>query len=110
MSRFDRAIDDFIVAKFVSDEGLNPSQEYSPEVDGDQSDITVLQADMGWVCSCWSDWTRDDSFEITALVKTKGREVEFVYGTWGSLPYMIEELDEYCINDSCYYESEDYKS
>lgn len=88
--------------------GKDDAHEYSFEVDGGPSDITVLQADMGWDCGCYSSWTRYDTFEITALIKTKSREVQFVYGYWGGFPAMIEELDEYVNNDSCYYKSDGY--
>jgi hypothetical protein len=116
VSRFDDAVDEFIISKFMSNDGrlqmyeTNNAYRYSYEADGGLSDIKVLQADMGWECACYSSWTRDDTFEITALIKTKSREVQFVYGTWRDFPDLITELDEYINNDACYYESEEYNS
>lgn len=110
MSRFDEAVDAFIIDKFMNNEGsyqyYNTDQRaYNPEYDGDASDITVVSADMGWNCECYSEYTRDDMFEIMALIKTKYREVKFSYGTWGDFPEFIRKLDQY-INNDCYYEGE----
>lgn len=116
MSRFDDAVDEFIISKFMSNEGRlqryhkDDIHNYNFEADGGPSDIAVIQADMGWECGCYSSWTRDDSFEITALIKTKSREVQFIYGTWAGFPDLITELDEYINNDTCYYDSEEYNS
>lgn len=116
MSRFDDAVDEFIISKFMSNDGrlqmyeTNNAYRYSYEADGRPSDIKVLQADMGWECGCYSSWTREDTFEITALIKTKSREVQFIYGTWSDFPDLITELDEYINNSTCYYESEEYNS
>lgn len=116
MSKFDKAVDDYIISKFMSNDGrlqgfeANNAYRYLYEADGSPSDITVIQADMGWDCGCYSSWTRDDSFEITALIKTKSREVQFVYGRWSEFPDIITELSEYINNNECYYESEEYRN
>ncbi len=111
MSKYDEAVDSFIIDKFMARDNYRwggYQEEYNEEYDGVKSDITVIQADMGWDCGCYSSWTRDDTFEITALIKTKYREVKFVYAYWGDFPKLIEELDEYMEN-GCYYESEEYR-
>ena len=116
MSRFDEAVDQFIISKFMENDGRlqqfeqNNAYRYSYEADGGPSDIKVEQADMGWECGCYSSWTRDDDFEITALIKTKSRTVQFIYGTWRQFPEIITELGEYINNDTCPYEQEDYES
>ncbi|HEY6020049.1 MAG TPA: hypothetical protein VIY48_09150 [Candidatus Paceibacterota bacterium] len=105
MSRFDDAVDQFIVSRFVGNEGrfqyLDGEHKYRPDEDGLPSEITVLQADMGWDCGCYSSYTRDDTFEITALIKTKSREIQFSYGNWGDFPSLITDLDEYINNYTC---------
>lgn len=112
MSRFDDAVDEFIIAQFMANEGRlqryrkEDVHNYNYQTDGGPSDITVLQADMGWECGCYSEFTRDDSFEITALIKTKSREVRFIYGTWRDFPDFITKLDEY-MESTCSYDEDD---
>lgn len=115
-NKFDDMVNSWIVTKFISNEGRQvpysgtPAHRYDGNVDGFFNDITVLEADMGWECGCYSSWTREDDFEITALLQTKTRTVQFVYGTWREYPDFIQELAEYKNNETCPYEREDYES
>lgn len=107
-NQFDDLVNSWIISKFMEGDGRqqqygnNNAYKYNYETDGSFNDITVTSADMGWDCGCYSSWTRDDTFEVTALLKTKGREVQFVYGTWLEFPDFIQELDEYKnLSDFC---------
>jgi len=115
-NKFDDMVNSWIITKFIANDGRQQSYEgsnpfrYNEDADGFFNDITVLEADMGWECGCYSSWTRDDDFEVKALIKTKSRTVEFIYGTWREFPDFIQELDEYQNNLTCPYEQEDYES
>src|ERR1041385_5913747 len=77
MDNVDEHIKELVKAKFLED-----GYYYKPELDGSSDDISVLKTDMGWVCGCYSDWTRDDNFIVRAEMKTLTRTVEFAYNTW----------------------------
>lgn len=98
----DEKIDDWILEKFLWHGGYDKSKH------GTIKSIKVVSVDMGWDCACWSDWTRDDTFELTAQFESDAGKFEWTYGRWGDLPTFIEELDEYINGNGCYYESEEY--
>lgn len=102
MAALDEQVNGWILEKFFE------SSRYEPTIHGEHDDVTVVAADMGWDCGCYSSWTRDDDFRVTAKLATKGGNTEFTYGRWVDFPQFIEELDEY-INRTCYYESEEYR-
>lgn len=103
MALIDEQIKAWLIEKFLVD------NMYSYSLHGGEDEISVIKADAAWECFCWSDWTRDDTFEVTALLSTRAGEVSFRYGYWGDFPQFIEELDEYINNNACPYESEEYR-
>lgn len=103
MALIDEQVNAWLIEKFLD------STKYSYSLHGDEDEISVIKADAAWECLCWSDWTRDDSFELTALLSTRAGEVSFRYGAWAGLPQFIYELDEYINGNDCYYESEEYR-
>lgn len=74
---------------------------------GPVRNIRVLSVDMGWECGCWSEFTRNDQFEMVALLEGDKGQFTYRYGRWGDLPSFIEELDEYINGDTCPYEEDD---
>lgn len=106
---FDVLVADWLKAKFLAsgDWGYG-YPEYDKNKHGEPSEISVTSADAGWDCYCYSSYTRDDQFELTAIIKTRAGNVEFRYGRWGDFPDFIEELDEYRNGNECYYESQEY--
>lgn len=77
------------------------SNKYSPIAHGEKDQVTVVTVDMGWDCGCYSSWTRDDTFEVTAKLNGKGGNFEYRYGYWADFPQFIEELDEYINGNHC---------
>ena len=58
--------------------------------------LSVQNVECGWECVCYSCYTRDDAFEMTAHVGCEcGVEMRWVYGYMYDLPSFIEELDGY---------------
>jgi hypothetical protein len=101
MTALDEHVNEWLKEKFLQ------SSHYYPATMGEPEDISVLEADMGWECGCYSEFTRDDTFVFRAKIrKGDGTVFEWSYGHWWDLPSFIEELDEY-INDSCPYSEED---
>lgn len=82
---------------------------YDPARHGSKEAISVVTVDQGWECGCYSSWTRDDTYVLTATIATERGEYDFRYGTWGDFPSFLEELDEYINGNGCYYESEEYR-
>jgi hypothetical protein len=69
---------------------------------------SIRNVECGWSCGCYSCYTRDDYFEMSAHVGCDcGVEVRFRYGYMYNLPEFIEELDEYkrlseiCEHEDC---------
>lgn len=96
----DELVNGWLLEKFV--EG-----SYDPETDGPTDDLRVVSADADWDCGCWSSYTREDTFEMTAQIQTAAGVVDFKYGQWGDFPQFIEDLEIYRVNSVCSYEQED---
>ena len=115
MAQIDEQVNGWILQKFFSLQprlyAYHTSLGYNPEFHGPKDGITVVSADAGWECGCYSSWTRDDEYKVTAILQTSnGTQFEFVYGSWGDFPDFIEELGDYIYGNDCYYESEEYNS
>ena len=66
----------------------------------DCESIVVKTAECEWSCGCYSCYTRDDVFDMTAHIGCDcGVEVRFCYGSMYNLPDFIQELDEYNENN-----------
>lgn len=103
MSEIDEQIKGWLKEKFLA------SLDYHPETQGGPEYIEVVTVDTGWECGCYSEFTRDDSFVLTARLKaSNGREFGWRYGYWGDLPSFIRELDDYINGFDCPYDEEDY--
>lgn len=64
--------------------------------------ISIRNAECEWSCGCYSCYTRDDSFEMSAHVGCDcGVEMRWRYGHMYDLPDFIRELDEYKENEVC---------
>lgn len=99
------AIDE-LVNKWVKDRFLT-SWQYTEE-HGKPEEIEVLSADVESYCGCYSEFTRDDGWEMVALLSTKEGAVRYSVGLWGSLPQFIEELAAYKYGETdCPYDEED---
>jgi hypothetical protein len=58
--------------------------------------IEVLSAGVETYCGCYSEYTRDDGFEMNAvLTSPRAGRFTFRIGLWGNLPEFIEELDAF---------------
>lgn len=71
----------------------------------------VSEAEAGWVCGCYSEYTRDDSFDVDATITCEcGETTQWCYAGWGDLPAVLKELEEYnnseCPWEDFYYDSE----
>nr|WSW58482.1 hypothetical protein OG513_07740 [Streptomyces sp. NBC_00998] len=84
-----------------------PTVRYDRRIHGPVEDLRVITADAGWDCGCWSSWTREDSFQLTAQIHTSVGVVDFTYGRWYDFPRFIQELHEYRVNSACRYEDGD---
>lgn len=69
---------------------------------------TIRNAECDLECGCYSCYTRDDAFEMTAHIGCDcGVELRFVYGYMWNLPDFITELDEYKETMAkCYHDGE----
>lgn len=83
---FDLLTNNWVLSKFMN------SGYYDKSLHGDLIDLMIINIDSGWECGCYSEYTRDDRYMMTATIHTKAGEVEFPYGSWGDLPKMILEL------------------
>ena len=47
-----------------------------------------------WGCGCYSEYTRDDEWRITARLECphEGKDWQFLEVRWGNLPEILEEL------------------
>ena len=70
--------------------------------------LQVSNVECSIECGCYSCYTRDDSFEMTAHVGCDcGVEMRWVYGYMWDLPDFITELDEYKnMERDCYHEND----
>ncbi|HEY6021915.1 MAG TPA: hypothetical protein VIY48_19225 [Candidatus Paceibacterota bacterium] len=106
MNETDKLVNAWLKEKFLAGDTW---PRYSPVDHGEPDEIEVIKTDMGWDCGCYSDYTRDDMFELVGSLRTpEGVSVSVSYGRWGSLPRFIEELDAFKSNEVCPYEQEDY--
>ncbi|AZU97200.1 hypothetical protein SEA_GILSON_143 [Streptomyces phage Gilson] len=63
---------------------------------------SIRSAECEWSCGCYSCYTRDDSFDMSAHVGCDcGVEMRWRYGYMYDLPNFITELDEYKNNEVC---------
>lgn len=103
MALIDDQVNGWLKEKFLQ------SSDYYPATQGDSDQIEVVRAEGSWECGCYSEYTRDDSFILTATLKgSNGREFTWNYGYWSSLPDFITELDEYIDGNDCRYAEDDY--
>lgn len=106
MSDTDELVKRWLKDKFIEG-GTFP--RYNPVEHGEPDEVELISSDMGWDCGCYSDYTRDDTFELTGVIKTAdGKEVPIRYGRYGDLPQFIEELEAFENNEVCPYEDPDY--
>jgi len=82
------------------------SGDYDKAKHGAAKSIKVMLVDMGWECGCWSEWTREDSFEMVGKFVGERGGFTWKYGRWGDLPTFIEELDAYQDRDCPYDEGD----
>jgi hypothetical protein len=101
MAQIDEMINDWLLEKFFW------SGQYDKAKHGTIKSVKVLSVDMGWDCGCYSEFTRDDSFELTGRFTSDRGEFTWAYGRWGDLPTFIEELDAYQDRYCPYDERED---
>ena len=80
---------------------------YNPDAHGPAESLTVITADGDWECGCYSEFTRDDQFILTAKIQTAAGPITYEYGHYGQLPDFIDELSDDVDNDVCPYENED---
>ena len=85
---FDLLTSNWVMSRFLD------SWQYNKALHGNPSDMMIVNLDSGWSCGCYSEYTRDDRYELTATIRTRAGNVEFVYGSWGDLPSMIQELQD----------------
>lgn len=94
MSGADELVEEWLLSKFFE-------EKYDPVKHGPADPISVLQVDMDWECGCYSSWTRDDDFVVTAKMQGADGEFEYSYGYWGDFPEWLKELDAYRENNTC---------
>lgn len=101
---------DDLVKAWVRDKFLASPQYLNNTLHfGEAKDIAVESADVQPYCGCWSEFTRDDGYEMVAKLTGKFGEYSYTYGLWGNLPEFIRELDSYQYSyPVCPYDEEDY--
>jgi hypothetical protein len=107
----DGLVNKWLINKWLT-ESSNPDDyrdfvRYDAAVHGPVSGLKVSSADADWDCLCYSSWTREDEFVMTAVIATAAGDVEYRYGRWGDFPSFIEDLDAFRNNDTCPYEREE---
>ena len=105
MNPTDELVNAWVKKKFLeSIPYLNNTALYGPA-----KGITVASADVESYCGCYSEYTRDDGFEMKAVLTGRFGEVHFTFSLWGNLPDFIEELDAFKYAGSdCPYDEEEY--
>lgn len=98
MSDIDEMINDLILEKFKE------SRTYELMNVGYFEEISITECTHGWNCYCYSEYTRDDQFEFTAVIQVGTRRpITFIWGQYYDLPGLIQELadrsDKYCIHE-----------
>lgn len=102
MSDIDRRVEAWLLDKFLQ------SGQYDKSRHGTIKSIRVIKVDMGWDCGCWSEFTRDDRFELTGQFASNAGRFTWTYGHWSDLPQFIEELDAYQFGSYCPYAKDEY--
>lgn len=106
-------VNEFLIEKFRKEAkqsfriGMGKDDElpgYDKEKHLARCESTAVQVtDCGWECGCYSCYTRDDSFQMSAHVGCDcGVEMRWNYGYFWELPDFIEELKQYdhCRHDN----------
>lgn len=91
MSEIDDLVKEWLLRKFLA-------TDYDGKVHGPLEDLYIKDSQRGWECGCWSDYTRDDDYNLRATVGSHskpGQEWVYDYGRYRDLPRFIQELDEY---------------
>ncbi|AVD99336.1 hypothetical protein SEA_BILLNYE_163 [Streptomyces phage BillNye] len=90
----EQAREQYRVWNFDKDDILPGYEKHKHLVDCETTAIKNAECDLE--CGCYSCYTRDDSFAMTAHIGCDcGVELRFVYGYMWNLPDFITELDEY---------------
>lgn len=100
MSATDELVKQWLLERFLW------SGEYDKAKHGTIISIKVVSVDMGWECGCWSEFTRDDAFELEGLFESSTGTWRWRYGRWADLPEFIEDLAEFQ-ESYCPYDEED---
>lgn len=98
----DEQVEAWLLSRFFE------SGQYDKSKHGTVKSIKVTSVDMGWECGCWSEWTRDDTFELRGKFTGSAGDFEWTYGRWGDLPRFIEALDEFIDGNYCRYDDEEW--
>ncbi len=114
-------VNEFLMDKFRKEAkqkfrfGMGENDEY-PGYDKEKhlsrcESLSIQNVECDLLCGCYSCYTRDDSFEMTAHVGCGcGVEMRWIYGWMYDLPDFITELDDYkdamakCYHDDGYCE------
>jgi hypothetical protein len=107
----DSLVNEWLISKWLessaNEHDYRQFTRYDRSVHGPVSGLRVVTADADWDCGCYSSWTREDDFVMTAEISTAAGVVNFEYGRWADFPSFIEELDAYRNNDVCPYERDE---
>ncbi|GAB1326951.1 hypothetical protein [Streptomyces sennicomposti] len=106
----DALVNDWLISKWLEEsQGYHGRGfvAYDAAVHGPASGLRVRMADADWECGCWSEYTRDDTFVMKAVIETAAGVVDFEYGVWFDIPSFIEELDAYRESRCRYNEDEE---
>lgn len=96
MALIDEMVKSWLKQKFLD------SSSYHPETQGSPDYIKVVSVDSAWECNCYSEYTRGDTFVMTARIAgSNGREFDWRYGVWGDLPSFIDEIDGFLDASDC---------
>lgn len=101
-----RSVDDAVNAWIL--DRFKKSGKYVPDWHGPEDGLSVSRADAAWSCSCYSSWTRDDSYQIESVIGYwyGTKEMKYSLGAWGDFPSFIHELSDYMeLEDVCSVES-----
>lgn len=96
----DEALSEYIIGKFTR-------YHFKPALHGRIEDVKVVTCDAAWECGCLSEYTRDDSINLIAHIRTALGVQRFEYGTWGGLPEIIASMVDIMAGDNdCRYEED----
>lgn len=100
MTDYDALVNAWLLDKFLTGDAWG-SVKYDPELYGPREGVSVLSADVSWECGCYSEYTRDDEFNLVAKIRVwnvdgySPSEIEFRYGGWYDMPDFFEQLDAF---------------